>query len=87
MSFVIATPEMLTTAATDLAKIGSTITAANTAAAAVHSLAVAGGHGVRAPGRDRLEDLQYRRGASTVEVWPFARVDGNRGCTVDSSFA
>ncbi|AYP11052.1 PE family protein, partial [Mycobacterium tuberculosis] len=35
MSFVIATPEMLTTAATDLAKIGSTITAANTAAAAV----------------------------------------------------
>ncbi|CFR93535.1 Uncharacterised protein [Mycobacterium tuberculosis] len=45
------------------------------------------GNGVRAPGRDRLEDLQYRRGASTVEVWPFARVDGNRGCTVDSSFA
>ena len=34
MSFVIATPDVITAAATDLASIGSTVTAANAAAAA-----------------------------------------------------
>ena len=43
MSFVIAVPEYVTAAASDLANIGSTISAANTAAAAPTSAIVAAG--------------------------------------------
>jgi hypothetical protein len=43
LSFVIATPELVTAAATDLANIGSTLTTANAAAAATTTELVAAG--------------------------------------------
>ena len=43
MSFVIAAPELVTAAATDLANIGSTLTTANAAAAATTTEVVAAG--------------------------------------------
>jgi PE family len=41
MSFVIATPELVTAAATDLANIGSTLNAANAAATAATTRVIA----------------------------------------------
>jgi hypothetical protein len=50
MSYVIAAPEMMTSAATDLATIGSTLNTANAAAAAsITGVVVAAGDGMSAP--------------------------------------
>jgi PE family len=48
MSYVIAAPELMTAAATDLANIGSTLNAANVAAAASTTGVIAAGHEVSA---------------------------------------